>query len=146
MVTNRRMASTALSGRLRVQRNSVAFSIANYRPKPVGSDGLFFLEDFSAAFLDGPNRVVQPALNAQVNQRAMLGGLVVLRLDQAPRNIFIGMRQQSEFHARHRLLGNRSSKNSGIELNGSIEVVDGNIGPTDGVAFAHIVSFFRLFR
>jgi len=95
------MAFTAALGRLGMQCNSVAFSIANYCPKAVGSDGLFFLEDLSAAFLDGSNRIVQPALDAQVNQRAMLGGLVVLRFDQAPGNIFIGMRQESQFHAWH---------------------------------------------
>ena len=136
------IASTAVSGRLRMQCNSVAFSIANYCPKAVRSDGLFFLEDLSAAFLDGSNRIVQPALDAQVNQRAMLGGLVVFRFDQAAGNIFIGVRQESEFHAWHGLLGNGCSKNSGIELDGSIKVVDGNVGPTDGVGFAHTDAFF----
>lgn len=96
-----RIASTAVSGRLGMQCDSVAFSIANNSPKPVGSDGVFFLEDLSAALLDGPNRIVQSALDTQVNQWAMLGGLVVLRFDQAPGNIFIRVRQQSQFHAWH---------------------------------------------
>src|SRR5207249_5406328 len=124
-----------------MQCDSVAFSVTYYRPKPVRSDGVFLLENFSSACLDGSNRIVQPALDAQVNQRAMLGGLVVLRLDQAPGNIFIGVRQESEFHAWHGLLGNRCSKNSGIELDGSIEVIDRNVGPTDGVALTHVDTF-----
>jgi len=141
-------ADRLVSGRLRMQCDSVAFSIANYCPKPVRSDGLFVFENLAAAFLDGPDRIVQPALDAQVNQRAMLRGLVVLRFDQAPGDIFIGVRQQAKFHPWHCLLGNGCSKNSGIELDGSIEVIDGNVGPTDGVAFAHIDidAFFRLFR
>ena len=67
-----------------MQCDSVAFSIADHCAKAVRSDGVFFLEVLSAALLDGPNRIVQSALDAQVNQRAMLGRLVVLRFAQAP--------------------------------------------------------------
>ena len=141
-----RIASTALSGCLRMQCDSVAFSIANYCPKAVRSDRLFVFENLAAAFLGCSNCIVQPALDAQVNQRAMLGGLVVLRFDQAPGDIFIGVRQQAKFHPWHCLLGNGCSKHSGIELDGPIEVVDRNVGPTDGVAFTHRDAFLRVFR
>src|SRR5437773_8441907 len=70
-------------GRLRMQRDPVAFGITDDRAKAIGSDGVFVLENFSAALLDSSNRVIQPALDAQINQRAMLGRLVIFHLDQA---------------------------------------------------------------
>src|SRR5882672_5186290 len=66
-----------------MQRDPIAFAVENDRPKAVRADGADRLQDFAPAPLGLADRLPDPAVHVQVNQKAA-GVDRRLAADQAP--------------------------------------------------------------
>src|ERR1700730_6361714 len=100
----------------------------------MGSDLLFFLQNFSTIRFYGFHRIVEPAFDRKINKRAGLRRLVFVAHAigsnaQTARGILFVMRQKAVFGSALGHFANFVSKNRRVKLDRTIEIRDRNICP-----------------
>ncbi len=129
-----RRVDAGRSGFLRVERDGVAFGVGDEGPETVGTDGVFFLDDASAAGACGIEGGVEAAVDGEIDERSVLGGRAAAHDGEAAGDGIAGMREQAEL-----LSGSGGfdfdglSEDGGVKGNGPFEVDDGDIDPADEV-------------
>ena len=134
------IARERASSGLRMQRDPVAFGIDNDCAKAVWANLMFFFEDASAFLARRSDRVLEPAFHAQINERPVFRRTIILRLHQTAGDIFVLVRQQSEFKSGRRFFADRCPEDRRIKFNRAIEICDWDVRPANGVLSTHLMA------
>jgi len=120
-----------------MQRHPVAFGIEKDGAEAIRADLFLLYQNLAPTFGDGFLRLIVTAIHVEVNQRAFFRGFVVLGHHEAAGDILVLVREQPKFHVTMTFLAHLDSENRRIKFNRALEVGDGDVGPDDGVFYAH---------
>lgn len=118
-----------------MQRNPVSFAIQHDGPPTMRTDLLNGLQDLASELERRSNRISQPTLHIEVDQRTRFRRRVVLASDvDATGDVVTRVGQEAKRESWPTLSRHLAPKNLGIELDCPVEIRRWNIDPNESMA------------